>query len=260
MDRKRFFDEVRRRPFGGSLTAEQVDGMTRILDEWDRRTGLTDIRWLAYALATTYHETARTMQPIKEYGGGDYFFRMYDPFGSRPGVAKELGNTKRGDGARYAGRGYVQLTGRTNYRKFGLEDTPEKALDAKVAARILFDGMITGAFTGKRLSNYFNDAKNDPTNARRIINGTDKAAQIAGYHKQFLAALGGKSLAPPAPGNKPDAAIAGTVAAGTVAAGTQASKDSVGTALMVYVPIGLVLGLGAYFLIRYLRKRKEGSK
>ena len=74
-----------------------------------------DDRWLAYALATTYHETAFTMQPIHERGGPKWFFHVYDKDGGRPKVAADLGNSQKGDGVRFHGRGYVQLTGRSNY-------------------------------------------------------------------------------------------------------------------------------------------------
>ena len=69
MNRQVFFDAVRTKPFDGSLTTGQVQGTGAILNEWDRR-GLKDLRWLAYMLATTIHETARTMQPIAEFGRG----------------------------------------------------------------------------------------------------------------------------------------------------------------------------------------------
>jgi hypothetical protein len=49
--------------------------------------------------------------------------------------------------------------------------------------------MADGWFTGKKLSQYFNDGKDDPVNARQIINGNDKDDLIAGYHEDFLAAL-----------------------------------------------------------------------
>ena len=71
MDRKTFFDHVRRDPFGGSLTQSQVDGLTFILDAWDADPKMIDTRWLAYCLATTFHETDRTMQPVEEYASGD---------------------------------------------------------------------------------------------------------------------------------------------------------------------------------------------
>lgn len=66
MDRAKFFASARSALFGGKLTQGQVDGITAILDGW-QASQMTDVRWLAYMLATAYHETARTMQPIAEY-------------------------------------------------------------------------------------------------------------------------------------------------------------------------------------------------
>ena len=56
--------------FNGLETYHQVDGMNYILDTWEDAPPSDDLRWLAYALATTYHETAATMLPIAEYGYG----------------------------------------------------------------------------------------------------------------------------------------------------------------------------------------------
>jgi len=212
MDRQRFFDAVRARPFGGRLTGDQVKGMEALLDYAPAEMLEAE---LAYCLATTYHETAFTMQPIKEHGGERYFHRMYDINGDRPHVARALGNTQPGDGARFAGRGFVQITGRNNYERAGkllgidLVGNPDLALELRYAAPILYTGMTEGWFTGRRLSHYFRDGKNEPVNARRIVNGLDRAGDIARYHDNFLTALRaggyvpGNAAIPPPPDVEP---------------------------------------------------------
>lgn len=201
LDRAAFFAAARANPFGGSLKQGQVTGMAAILDACPLD---LDSDSLAYCLATAFHETARTMLPIKEYGGEAYFKKMYDPQGARPHVAQTLGNILPGDGAKFAGRGYVQLTGRSNYRRAtgelqnrgyltreqDLTLAPDMAMTPDIAAAIMFLGMTEGWFTGRKLSDYFGPARvGDPFNARRIINGVDKAEAIKGYHTAFRAAL-----------------------------------------------------------------------
>lgn len=193
-----FFSRVRSNLFAGSLKQAQVEGMTFILAEWETHRAHQDDRWLAYALATTFHETDRKMQPIHEYGGRSYFFDRYDPEGSHKSIARQLGNTEKGDGIRFHGRGYVQLTGRRNYTALGVEigrdltssdAAADGALLPDVAVKAMFWGMENGIFTGKRLADYFSPTKQDPVNARRIINGLDQAQKIAGYWDEFYAAL-----------------------------------------------------------------------
>lgn len=191
---ERFFDSVRSGILGPTLDQGEVQGCEAILDAM---AGLP-LSWCAYALATAYHETAHTMQPIAERGGPKYFTRMYDVTGSRPALAHDMGNTTPGDGPRYCGRGFVQLTWKSNYAKAGVKlgvdlvAHPEKAMQIDIAARITREGMVEGWFTGKALRHYLPDARGtlaQYTAARRIINGTDKAELIAGYAMLFEAAL-----------------------------------------------------------------------
>jgi putative chitinase len=194
IDRKVFFARIRKSLFSGRIGPRQVEGVNTILNTWFK-TGSTDLRQLAYILATAYHETAWTFQPIKERGGLTYLTNNYDITGNRPKLARANGNITVGDGARYAGRGFVQLTWRNNYRSVGkklgidLEGKPHLALEINVAALILVKGMQEGWFTGRRLSQYFSADKEDWVNARRIVNGLDKARSIAAQGKLFLAAM-----------------------------------------------------------------------
>ena len=185
--------------FGGKLTQEQVDGINIILETMDRdEFKVVDKRHAAYILATSFWETGRTMEAVKEKTdktGEQYFFRMYDINGSRPQVAKRLGNTIPGDGIKFAGRGQVQLTGRTNYTNMGkylkldLVNKPDLLLDTKISARVLVYGLLNGSFTGVSIKKYLTSTKTDYVNARRVVNGVDKAEEIANIAKSFERAI-----------------------------------------------------------------------
>jgi hypothetical protein len=190
-DRTLLFARLRADPFGGALTQGEVDGVAALLDGWEKAGG-GDLRPLAYMLATAFHETGPAgarghMQPVTERGARAYFDRY-------EGRA-DLGNTVPGDGWRFRGRGLVQLTGRANYARAGaalgvdLVAAPERALEPELAVRILTAGMSEGWFTGRRLGDYFTATASDWTGARRIVNGSDRAALIAGYARAFHAAL-----------------------------------------------------------------------
>ncbi len=193
-----FFDQLRRTNIlGPVLSPEEVTGCTAIL------TACGDAGWpiadTAYGLATAYHETAGTMLPIKEYGGTAYFTRMYDIRGARPDKARILGNLTPGDGARFCGRGYPQLTGRKNYLKAGtalghdLVGNPDLAMRPDIAAAIMVRGMREGWFTNQDLDDDL--PRSGPATlsqfiaSRDIINGRDKAEKIAGEAMVFQQAL-----------------------------------------------------------------------
>lgn len=163
------------------------------------------ISWTAYALATAYLETAHQMIPVEEAywlspaARQKYFTRMYDITGARPKKAEELGNLTPGDGARFPGRGYPQLTGRKNYLKAGtalgidLVAQPERALEPGVAAAIMIRGMDEGWFTNRKLSDTL--PRSGPASreqfrkSRPIINGTDRDDDVAGFAIDFQKAL-----------------------------------------------------------------------
>ncbi len=145
--------------------------------------GVQNKAQLAYILATTVHESGAGAH-MEEFASG----RAYEG-------RRDLGNTQAGDGVRFKGRGYVQITGRRNYgdwsRRLGVDlvGNPNQAKDPRIAAKILVGGMKDGTFTGKKLDDYINDGRTDFQNARRIVNGTDKAGTFAQTAQRLLQAM-----------------------------------------------------------------------
>lgn len=133
------------------------------------------LKQAAYVLATIDHETAHTFQPIMERRE-----RASSP---------RRKNQDRYWLTNYQGRGFVQITWDYNYEKFGIADTPDKALEPETAYEIVSRGMRDGMFTGKRLDTYINEKTVDRRNARKVINGLDKADQIAANARKFEAVL-----------------------------------------------------------------------
>ncbi len=187
INRKFFFDYSRQHLFGGRLTVNQVNGLSAILDEWEANYVHHDDRWLAYMLATTHHETGRAMQPIEEGGKGRGL-----PYGKHLKMSRvPYTDTQE----IFYGRGFVQLTWYENYARAGQElghDFLHHAADVMqlgYATKIMFLGMTEGWFTGRKLERYFNATTEDWRNARRIINGTDKADLVKDYALQYYASI-----------------------------------------------------------------------
>lgn len=189
VDRKKFFDRVRKRVFHGTLSQEQVDGISAILDAWDEWLPGADLRWIAYSLGTVMRECGSPMQPIEEYPAG----RRGRPYNVPAGPFMKC----------YYGRGLVQLTWLRNYQKADAElhrigvlkpeenmvRSPELALRPDIAAAVMILGMKGGWFTGARLETYFNAHTAAWVQARAIINGKDRAELVAGYALGFYDAL-----------------------------------------------------------------------
>jgi len=182
-DRAAFYGTVRARL--GPLGRAQVDGFETVLHACEG----APLAHAAYMLATPWHETNKTMQPVRE--------------------AYWLSEDWRKTHLRYYpwyGRGYVQLTWEPNYAKADRESAaagltkpgalladPDLAMRRDIAALVLRKGMDEGWFTGVRLDAVLPmqgvaDRKHY-MDARTIINGHDRADLIEDYAQAFERAL-----------------------------------------------------------------------
>lgn len=226
----------------------------------------------AYVLATAYWETARTMEPVRE--------------------AFWLSEDWRKSNLRYYpwyGRGFVQLTWERNYHKAASElgvdltTVPDKVMEPDIAADILVIGSRDGWFTGKKLSDYITMQKSNYRGARRIINGTDKAATIAEIARDYEAALlsegYGIEAAPPVVNDRRDGSApretpaqsttiwaALTSAMAMLSQGSEAIKGALATVTDTlgvspeFALIALGLAAVAWIFRERLRKWAEGDR
>lgn len=151
-----------------------------------RKLSIDDTATQIATIATVGVETGR-FAPIRERGGPAYFQKLYD------GRA-DLGNVNAGDGAKFYGRGYVQITGRSNYTNYGREigvdlvATPDRALEPGIGAEIL-----ALFFRDKRIPALAEAGKWE-TVRRRVnggLNGWDRfSAYVAGLSKALTVVVG----------------------------------------------------------------------
>ncbi|GJD68753.1 hypothetical protein [Methylobacterium gnaphalii] len=183
INRALFFDRIRAcGVFGPTLSQTEVDGLNGLLDAWGEQGWPSDLRWVAYTMATAWHE-ARLDGAIREVarGAGHDYGRPAGPYGQV-----------------YYGRSFSQLTWLDNYQKFSkligvdLVKEPDLALDPTTGAAILIIGSRDGLFrAGKTLGRFFSATVDNPIGARDIINGdiTKNGALVAGYHAKVLGCL-----------------------------------------------------------------------
>jgi len=159
----------------GKLDTTQTKSLKGIINAFETY-GDGDGSKLAYIIATAWHESK--LRPIKEYRAnvGTYLRTVQDKYWYTG----------------FYGRGFVQLTWEYNYKKMGdflgvdLVNNPDLALKPEYATKILVYGMMHGSFTGKKLSDYISPTHSDFYNARRIVNGLDKAQLINDYAIQVV--------------------------------------------------------------------------
>lgn len=206
-----FYDFIRgKKMFGATLEDDEWKGCEEIIRAFAMNG--SPVADCAYGLATAYLETRMTMQPVRESfwlskGAAErYATKMYDIRGARPSKARELGNVNPGDGAKFMGRGYPQVTGRTNYVRadkecaaIGLTEPgeiladPDLLLRPDIAAYVMVKGMTDGWFTGSKLSDDLPRSGaatfTQFEKSRDIINGRDRDDEIARFAIDFQTAL-----------------------------------------------------------------------
>lgn len=198
MDRGIFFEEALERLGLKRFSETQRQGFDFVIAAAKSRA--IPLVHLAYMLATAWHETAATMQPVMETKAktvDEAIRRLEKAFkdGKLPWVKSPYWR-KDASGKSWLGRGYVQLTHKANYQKMELQipgsrlvADPDRAMLPEVAVQIMILGMQLGSFTGKALSDYLDGVTPNYKLARRIINGNESAEKVAGYALAFEMAL-----------------------------------------------------------------------
>lgn len=188
------------RNYFGGLNKSQVAEIEFIVGEMDKDKSISYPQG-AYILATAWWETAKTLLPISEYGKGKnrtygtWYRNSKDQLYSFKDGSKRSVYLQSEFPHLYYGRGYVQLTWWSNFenasKKIGVDflNNPDLVMEKNHAIKIMLTGMKEGWFTGRKLSDYISQSKKDYVNARRIINGTDKAQAIADIAIVFERAL-----------------------------------------------------------------------
>lgn len=136
--------------------------------------GILTRNTLIGALATVRVEVGKQYKPIEEYADGSAYEGRAD-----------LGNTQAGDGKRYKGRGFIQLTGRSNYTHYGtvlgidLVNKPELALDVNNSAKIL------ALYFKERGCNVACNAQ-DWLKCRKLVNGVNRETGLPNGLNDFM--------------------------------------------------------------------------
>jgi hypothetical protein len=144
------------------------------------------------ALATIAVETAGTFEPLHEYGSDALHEKEY---GGRP----DLGNVHVGDGAKFAGRGFIQITGEFNYEAYGkklgvdMVANPELACEPDAAAAIF------ASYWHEKKCDIYADAGRWADVRRRVNGGANGLPLFLRHIADLSRSLVEAQSAPPAP-------------------------------------------------------------
>lgn len=186
-----YYLEINKTLYNGKLSDKQIAVM-EVFFTMFKELNIIDIRYIASTFGNIYHETDTTFMPIEEYGKG-----KSKPYGKKIKYNKSTYNTPD---KIFFGRGFTQNTWYEIYETLTKEaknqgkgwdflNNPELLLEIEPSAWATIVAMTKGLYTGKKLSNYFNTTTCDFKNARRIINGLDRAELVEQYSIKFYKAL-----------------------------------------------------------------------
>ena len=191
-----FFTDADRNLFSPPLNDAQRGGMREVLDYWLTHHRESDPRWLAYIFASIYHETGHKMIPVREgFKSSDKDARDHVRMMFIKGIVNRDYAEPVG-GISYFGHGRVQTTHLQNYQKLSLRfgrdfvKDPSLLLDSRIDVEVAVEGHIEGLWTSRQLSEFISGGKCNYKDARRIVNGQDKADLIASYAVSFEWAIG----------------------------------------------------------------------
>lgn len=209
---KTYFKEQYPKMFGRALLNEsslrpdtRMVNIFQIIDAFDNSPEMESLRWLAYILGTSMHESNDTFAPVVE----GYWIKpeskrvaaLYNYYSKNNPKALRTIFPNGKYGTAFYGRGrVVQLTHDFNYKSASfkiyndnrLYKNPELIItDVNCDMAVTFRGMLEGWFTGYKLAQFFPLGSNKANwaGARKIINGLDKANLIAGYAMKFYDCL-----------------------------------------------------------------------
>lgn len=137
----------------------------------------TPLRWAHY-LSQIMHESGGFRYSEEIASGKAYEGR------------KDLGNTQKGDGVKYKGRGLIQLTGRANYTKYKAYCGFDVVSQPELLARPIGAVRSSMWFWKQKALNYYADRDEFVKITKRINGGTNGLKQRETYLKRAKSALG----------------------------------------------------------------------